>query len=155
MRVDVPMLALTQCDSADIIGQFGAAAEYTLCARQWAPSLGYRDELFGSAADFTTLFEQTYDYAPPYQSAESAAAVMVFADAFERAGSLDQSAVRDALAETRLDTFYGPIAFDWTGKNTIKPMVLYQVQGGEYVVVAPTAFAEAPVRWPTQAWAEH
>ena len=44
MRVDVPMLAITHCDSADVIGKFGAASEYTLCASQWAPTLSYRDQ---------------------------------------------------------------------------------------------------------------
>ncbi len=38
-KVDAGMIAMTHCDSADIIGQVGAAAEYTLCASQWAPSL--------------------------------------------------------------------------------------------------------------------
>jgi branched-chain amino acid transport system substrate-binding protein len=154
MRVDVPMLAITHCDSADVIGQFGDAAEHTLCASQWAPTLTYSDDLFGSAGDFATLFEETYGYAPPYQAAESAAAVMVFADAFERAGSLDRDAVRDALAATDMETFYGNIRFDETGKNVAKPMVLYQVQDGEYVVVAPVEWAEAEVRHPIPSWSE-
>jgi len=154
MRVDVPMLALTHCDSADIIGNFGAAAEYTLCSSQWAPTLSYSDDLFGSAADFAKLFEDTYGYAPPYQAAESAAAVQVYADAFERAGSFDKEAVRDALSATKMETFYGNIEFDETGRNIAKPMVLYQVQDGAYVVVAPTKWAEAEVRWPTPPWAE-
>ena len=154
MRVDVPMLALTHCDSADIIGNFGAAAEYTLCSSQWAPTLSYSDDLFGSAGDFAKLFEDTYGYAPPYQAAESAAAVQVFADAFERAGSFDKEIVRDAIAATEMETFYGNIDFDDTGRNIAKPMVLYQVQDGEFVVVAPTKWAAAEVRWPTPPWAE-
>ena len=68
MRVDVPMLAITHCDSADVIGKFGAASEYTLCASQWAPTLSYRDDTFGSAADFAATFEAEYGYAPPYQA---------------------------------------------------------------------------------------
>ena len=147
-NVYVPMLAMTHCDSADIIGKFGEAAENTLCAAQWAPTLTYKDDLFGSAGDFAKAFEEKYGYAPPYQAAESAAAVMVFADAFERAGSLDPAAVRDALAATEMQTFYGNIKFDETGKNIAKPMVLYQVQGGKFVVVAPTKWAEAKVIYP-------
>jgi branched-chain amino acid transport system substrate-binding protein len=154
MRVDVPLLALTHCDSADIIGNFGAAAEYTLCSSQWAPTLSYSDDLFGSAGDFAVLFEETYGYAPPYQAAESAAAVQVFADAFERAGSFDKDAVRDAISATKMETFYGNIEFDETGRNIAKPMVLYQVQDGNYVVVAPTKWAAADVRFPTPPWAE-
>ena len=117
MRVDVPMLAITHCDSADVIGKFGAASEYTLCASQWAPTLSYRDDVFGSAADYAATFEAEYGYAPPYQAAESSAAVIVFADAFERAGGFDKDAVRDALAATEMQTFYGNIKFDETGQE--------------------------------------
>ena len=154
MQVNVPMLAMTHCDSADIIGNFGADAEYTLCASQWASTLSYEDEYFGSAGNFATEFEARYGYAPPYQAAESAAAVLVFKDAFERAGSLDKDAVRDALAATDMMTFYGPVKFDETGKNIAKPMVLFQVQDGEYVVVAPTKWAAAEIRYPVPPWSE-
>ena len=68
-----------------------------LCAAQWAPTLTYRDALFGSAADYAALFEREYGYLPPYQAAESSAAVMVWADALQRAGSFDAEAVRAAL----------------------------------------------------------
>ncbi|MES0884628.1 amino acid ABC transporter substrate-binding protein [Roseibium sp. SCP14] len=142
MKVNVPILAMTHCDSADVIGKFGEGAEYTLCATQWSPTLSYSDDLFGSAGDFATLFEETYGYAPPYQAAESAAAVQVFADAFTRAGELDPQKVRDALSETDMMTFYGQIKFDETGKNIAKPMALYQVLNGEYKVVSPSNFAE-------------
>ncbi len=147
-NVYVPMVAMTHCDSADIIGKFGKAAEGILCAAQWAPSLTYKDDLFGSAADFAKKFKAKYGYAPPYQAAESAAAVEVFANAIERAGSLDQKAVRDALAKTDMQTFYGNIKFDKTGKNIAKPMVLYQVQNGQLKVVAPTKWADAKVIYP-------
>ena len=154
MLVDVPMLALTHCDSARIAEQMGEAAEYALCASQWDASLAYEGEHFGSAADYAALFEETFDYPPPYQAAESSAGVLVFADALERAGSLDPEAVRDALAATDLMTFYGPVKFDETGKNTAKPMVLYQIQDGQYKVVAPTEWAAAKLVHPMPNWDE-
>ena len=153
-RVNVPMLALTHCDSARIAENFGAAAEYALCAAQWASTLKYADPLFGSASDYAVLYEETYGEVAPYQAAESSAAVQVFADAFERAGTLEPDAVRDALTETDMMTFYGPVKFDETGKNIKKPMVLFQVQDGKYVVVYPQEFAEGEIRWPTPAWSE-
>jgi len=151
-RVNVPMLAMTHCDSAQIAEKFGKAAEYTLCAAQWAPSLSYSDDLFGKASDYAKLYESTYHEPTPYQAAESSAAVEVYADAFTRAGSLDPKAVRDALASTNLSTFYGPIKFDETGKNVDKPTILYQVQDGKYVVVYPEKWAEAKLRAPTPTW---
>ena len=141
MKVDVPMLAMTHCDSAKVIKKFGAKAEYTLCASQWAPTLSYSDDYFGSAADYAALFKKTFDYDPPYQAAESSAAVLTFVDAFQRAGSLDPDKVRDALSATEIETFYGNIKFDETGKNIAKPMALRQVQNGSLVVVAPTVTA--------------
>lgn len=154
MKVHVPMLAMTHCDSADIIGKFGSDAEYTLCASQWAPTLSYEDKWFGKASKFADDFKAEYDYEPPYQAAESAAAVLVYADAFERAGTLDKDAVRDAIAATDMQTFYGNVKFDETGKNIAKPMVLYQVQDGEYRVVAPTKWASSELRHPIPPWSE-
>ena len=49
-----------------------------------------------------------------------------------------------------METFYGQIKFDETGKNIAKPMVLRQIQNGEYVVVAPTKWASDPVVYPRQ-----
>ncbi len=143
-----PMLAMTHCDSAKIIEKFAEKANYTLCASQWSADLTYRDDLFGSAMDFAKLFEKTYDYFPPYQAAESAAAVQVFVDAFERANSLDPKKVRDALADTDMQTFYGNIKFDKTGKNIAKPMVLLQVLKQKYTLVAPSKWAKTKVVFP-------
>ena len=152
MKVDVPMLAATHCEAADIIGKFGGDANYTLCATQWAPTMTYKDRWFGFAGDYAERFEKKYGYVPPYQAAESSAAVLVYVDALERAGSLDPEKVRDALAATNLQTFYGWIDFDETGKNIAKPMVLRQVQKGEYVPVAPSKFAAGQVIYPRPKW---
>ena len=151
-KVEVPIIAMTHCDSAKIAEKFGAAAEYILCASQWDVTLTYKDALFGDSAKFAELFKAAYNYAPPYQAAESAAAVEVYADAISRAGSLDPEKVRDALAATDMTTFYGPIKFDETGKNNAKGMVLTQVQGGKYVLVAPTKWAAAPAVIPAPGW---
>jgi branched-chain amino acid transport system substrate-binding protein len=51
-----------------------------------------------------------------------------------------------------MQTFFGNIQFDSTGKNTGKPMVLYQVQDGQYKVVAPTKWASSKIRFPTPSW---
>jgi branched-chain amino acid transport system substrate-binding protein len=153
-KVDVSVLAMTHCDSAQIAEKFGAAAEYTLCASQWAPTLAYSDKWFGSAGDYNALFLKTYGYEAPYQAAESSAAVLVFADALQRASGFDQEKVRDALARTDLQTFYGPIKFDESGKNVMKPMMLYQVQDGDYKVVAPTKWATAKLIYPRPSWSK-
>ena len=151
-NVKVPMLAITHCEAADVTGKFGAAANDVLCSTQWAETLSYEDPLFGTAANFNTEFKAAFtDYQNkkvPYQAAQASAAVYVFKDAFERAGSLDKEAVRDAIAATDLQTFYGQIKFSEAGNNIAKPMVLRQIQDGKYNVVAPSAFASHKLNWP-------
>ena len=150
LKASAPIVAITHCESAEVTdaARFGNAADGILCSGQWAPTLTYRDDLFGSASEYAALFEREYGYEPPYQAAESTAAVMVWADALQRAGSFDTDTVRDALAETEMQTFYGNIRFDATGKNIAKPMVLRQIQDGQYRVVAPTAWASHELRFP-------
>lgn len=152
MQVKVPMIALTHCEAADVTGKFGDAANDLLCATQWAETLTYEDPVFGSAANYEQEFKSAYteyeNKSVPYQTAQASAAVYVFADAFERAGSMDKEAVRDAIAATDLSTFYGQIKFSEFGNNIAKPMVLRQIQDGEYNVVAPSAFASHPLNWP-------
>ncbi len=154
MKVDVPMLAITHCEAADVIGKFGGDANYTLCATQWAETMTYRDKWFGWSGDYAETFEKEYGYMPPYQAAESSAAVLVYIDALERANSFDTEKVRDALAETKLETFYGWVDFDDTGKNIAKPMVLRQIQKGKLIPVAPSKFAAGKVIYPRPKWAE-
>ena len=149
-KVNVPMIAITHCESAAVhdADKFGSSAENFLCATQWSEKMSYRDKWFGSAGDYAATFEGAYGYVPPYQAAESTAAVLVYADAIERAGSFDTEAIRAALAATDMQTFYGNVKFDETGKNIAKPMALRQIQGGEYKVVAPTGWAETELVHP-------
>ena len=151
-NVNVPMIAITHCEAADVVGNFGEAADDILCSTQWAETLTYEDEIFGTAAQYEQEFKAAYtEYAEktvPYQTAQASAAVYVFKDAFERAGTLDKEAVRDAIAETDLSTFYGQIKFSEAGNNIAKPMVLRQIQDGKYNVVAPSAFASHELNWP-------
>jgi len=153
LKVDVPMVAMTHCDSAAINKNLGGGGDYTLCAAQWHKSLSYKDKFFGSGTDYAKTFEGIYKYDPPYQAAESSAALLVYKAAFERANSFDKDKVRDALAKTDMMTFYGPVKFSETGQNLAKPMVLFQVINGENKVVAPEKWAEAKLIYPTPKWA--
>ena len=151
-KISTPMIALTHCEAADVVGNFGKAANDILCSTQWAETLTYEDPIFGSASNYEKEFKAAYpeytDKKVPYQTAQASAAVYVFKDAFERAGTLDKDAIRDAIAATELDTFYGSIKFAEAGNNIAKPMVLRQIQDGEYNVVAPSNFASHPLNWP-------
>ena len=159
MKVDVPMLAMTHCDAAKLSKQHGKNAQYALCASQWHKTLTYKDDFFTDGMTYDADFTKMFDYAPPYQAAESSAALLVFKDAFERANSFDQKKVRDALAATDMQTFYGNIKFAPGGQNVSKPMVLFQVMCDsagkcENKVVAPLKWASAELIHPIPKWSE-
>ncbi len=150
MQIDVPMIAITHCEAAKIVEKFGESTNGFLCPTQWAETLSYKDGYFGTAAEYDALFKKTFqDYKNvPYQSAQASAAVMVWKDAFERANSFDTDKLRDALAATDMDTFYGRIKFSEAGNNVAKPMVLRQIQNGQFNVVAPSKWASHAVQYP-------
>lgn len=153
MNIAVPLVAFTHCESADLIDKFKQGAESILCPTQWAETLSYKDPVFGTAAEYNALFLKTNkDYETvPYQAAQGSAAVQVWADAFTRAQSFDTEKLRDALAATDLDTFYGHIKFGPAGNNVAKPMVLRQIQDGKYNVVAPSKWASHKLVYPRRA----
>ncbi|MBO6485418.1 MAG: amino acid ABC transporter substrate-binding protein [Pelagibacteraceae bacterium] len=158
MKVDVPMLAMTHCDASKLAKQHGKKSEYALCAAQWHKTLSYKDKFFGNGKKYDKDFTKEYGYAPPYQAAESSAALLVYKDAFERANSFDTEKLRNALAKTDMQTFYGNIKFGSGGQNTAKPMVLFQVRCKgdkcENKVVAPTKWASAKLVHPVPSWSK-
>ena len=158
MKVDVPMLAMTHCDASKLAKQHGKKSEYALCAAQWHKTLSYKDKFFGNGKKYDKDFTKEYGYAPPYQAAESSAALLVYKDAFERANSFDTEKLRNALAKTEMQTFYGNIKFGSGGQNTAKPMVLFQVRCKgdtcENKVVAPTKWASAKLVHPVPSWSK-
>ncbi|MDE2992474.1 MAG: ABC transporter substrate-binding protein, partial [Chloroflexota bacterium] len=137
-----------------LIAEVGTDADYAIGPTQWEASMSYRGEHFGSAADYAARYQDMWGEAPTYQAAGSTAAALALHLAIEAAGSLDTDAVRAALRNLDIATFYGPISFDETGKNTAKPMGTIQVQNGEILVIAPSNAAVAELLYPTPAWAE-
>jgi len=85
-------------------------------------------------------------------------AVEVIADALERAGSSEPQELRDAIAETSLQTelfpFDGPIEFDDRGQNVNAQPIVMQVQDGEVVQVYPEKYAQEEPIFPATPWSE-
>lgn len=150
LKIKVPMIAMTHCESAKVIKKFGASTNGFLCPTQWAETLSYKGKAFGTAKQYDTLFKKSFKGYKnvPYQSAQASAAVLVWKDAFERANSFDRGKLREALTKTDMKTFYGSIKFSKAGNNIAKPMVLRQIQGGKLNVVAPSKWASHKVDHP-------
>lgn len=132
----------------EFIDATGDAAENVSSAAWWHPAVRYEGEgVFPSTAEFNALFESTHGRAADYTEASSAAAGTIFALAIERAGTIEPSAVRDALAELDVMTFYGPIRFGETGQIVSLEPPVFQIQGGTQVVVHPDAIQQGELRF--------
>ena len=72
--------------------------------------------------------------------------------AVQKANAANATAIRDALKQLDLrETPFGSIKFDPTGQNQ-HPVLITQVQGGQYKVVWPPEAADAKPIIPTPRW---
>lgn len=138
----------------EFVDEVGADAEFIIGPTQWERTMSWEDEWFGTAEDYAVRYEDLWGEPPSYQAAESTATALALHLAIEAAGSLDSDAVRQALYDLDVMTFYGPINFDDTGKNAAKPMGSIQIQDGEINVIAPEEAAVADIRYPMTAWSD-
>ncbi len=137
-----------------LVEEVGTAADYVIGPTQWEASMSWEGMYMGTPSDYNERYISRWDAPPTYQAAESTAVGLALQAAIEAADAIDMDAVRDALNTLDIVTFYGPIAFDETGKNTAKPMAAGQIQDGAFVIVAPAEAAVADLRYPMPTWEE-
>lgn len=149
--------------SAAFVEQLGADAEDVLGISVWTENLPYSDDLFGSAKDYAELSETRWGSRPDYTEAACSASGLVLQDAVRRLGKAPRwdESTRDelveALEETDIETFYGPVKFETEGdhyhNNTGPVPVVIQIQDGQVVPVAPEEGAEGDLVYPMSDWA--
>ncbi|MDX1520790.1 MAG: ABC transporter substrate-binding protein [Anaerolineae bacterium] len=132
--------------------ELGADAENILGPTQWEATMGWVGPYLGTPPEYDRRYQALHGSVPSYQSAESTAVGLALQAAIEAAGSLETDAVRQALRDLDIVTFYGPINFDETGKNADKPMATGQVQEGAFTVVAPSVAAVTDFKFEPLAW---
>jgi branched-chain amino acid transport system substrate-binding protein len=127
----------------------GEQAEGTIEPIQWAPSMKWKDQLFGwTAQDYADLYKKEFGYVPDYHPPQSTAALEIYQVALEKVGNFDPQKVRDAIATENIMTAYGPIRFDQRGANIAKEMAVMQSQHGQQVVVYPLDAATGKLEYP-------
>jgi branched-chain amino acid transport system substrate-binding protein len=136
----------------------GRRAEGVMGISVWLPTASFKDDLFGSAADYAKAFEDKHGSPPDYTAAGCSASGQVLQSAVEKLGetpSLSEEArvkLNDLIAGTDLTTFFGPIRFapdgDHFHNNTALNPMLVQIQGGQVKAIAPPDSAQAPIIYP-------
>ena len=127
----------------------GKLSEYTFNITPWHDEIGEKAKKI--AQEYETRFKKPFNMNGSY----AYDAIMVIADALERAGSVDKDDLRKALLATKLEnktSIGGAIEFDQYGDNKNAKSGLMQIQGGKSKIVYPPEFATAKVIFPVPSW---
>jgi branched-chain amino acid transport system substrate-binding protein len=122
----------------DFVDGLGDMANGVTSVTWWHPELRFTSsDVFGSTEKYVKLFNAKYKKSPDYAQASSSAAGTVLQLAIEKAGTIEPDKVRDMLASTEFNTFYGPIKFGPSGQNVTADNPIFQIQNKKIVIVAP------------------
>lgn len=136
----------------DLAGVLGDQADGVVTLDWWSPGLATSGPVLGTAGEFAVTFERLHGYPPDARAAAAAAAGIVLQLGIERAGSADAVAVREALSQLDVQTFWGRLAWDPDGRNRAAGVPVLQFQGGHPLVVYPRELAQSALQYPSGDW---
>lgn len=156
-NVSAKMIALLVAPPEPSFAELGDAALGIVGPSQWEPEVAFKPDFGPTGQEFVDAYKAAYNEDPSYHSAGGYAAGMILQKAIETADSLDTDAVKQALDNMDVTTFYGHIKFDTSPENhglqIGHEMVYVQWQkddSGNLVkqIVWPESGATAPVLYP-------
>lgn len=124
--------------------------DYILGQEPWHQDMNFKDAFFSSKS-FYEFWHKKYGEEVTFFSAASFASGMLLQLALEKAGSLDQNKIRDALRAMDIETFFGRFKFDDKGRNVAARMGIVQVQNGKKILIDPPRPGVA-LLYPVPAW---
>ena len=123
--IDIKMFALLVAPPEPDFAELGEAAYGVIGPSQWEPLAAYTPESAGEAGltwygllsnEFVTVYEAAYNEEPSYHSAGGYAAGLILQKAIEDADSTDTAAIKAALDNIDVLTFFGYTKFDTTAE---------------------------------------
>ncbi len=133
----------------------GRDGNFILSREVFADDLRKSKPLVGQVAD---LFKKRYNADLEGATARSFTAMIVLADAINRAGSTNPNAIRQALLATnvpaeQLIVPWKGVKFDQrTGQNVLGDGIIVQAFDGKYQTVWPFNLASREIAWPFPSW---
>jgi branched-chain amino acid transport system substrate-binding protein len=112
-----------------------------------------RAEVTEATLPYLDLFQETYGREPVYTGPGAYDAVLIYADAVERAGTTETDAVIEALEETDHTGVIGRLVFNEehdirTGPGYANMVFLQWQEGGERVIVSPQSLRNGDLVYP-------
>jgi len=126
--------------------------DYVLAQVTWHPDMTYKGPFFTSVS-YNEFWKKRHGEDSSFFSACGFVAGILMQVAIDKAGSLDQSKIRDALRGMDIETFFGGFKFDEKGKNIAHRMGIVQVQAGKQVLIDPPR-PGVKLLYPAPSWKE-
>lgn len=158
-KANLKWISILVAPADDKFGQLGAAALGVTVPSQWELQVSYKPQFGPTTAEFAKAFEAKFHQKADYHVASGYTAGVILQHAIEKAGSLDEEKVTQALNNTDVTTFFGHIKFATDpahhGLQVAHEMVLAQWQKGNAgptrQVVWPDAARSAELIYPINA----
>ncbi len=152
----LPKVTLNYCtgyQDPKIAQQLGPDGDFFMGGTGYSPEIGakYMPDVAAVEKIYTAKVNVPFDS----DSIQEAVALLVLAQAIEKAGSLDVEKVAGIL---RSETFVSPlslggkVAFGPGGQNMKATSIVTQLHGGKYIPVYPESYAEQAATVPMTPW---
>jgi len=136
----------------DWLKVMGADGNYVVTNLFYHSKLDYKGTTFASTKAFNDYWVQKYGKECDHFTSCGFVTGVLLKLAIEKADSLDQMAIRDALRNNTYETFLGPFKWDEKGRNIGRQEGLLQVQDVAHVLVWPEVSGGGRLIYPTPAW---
>lgn len=143
-RVDIPTVGLVVAAIDEFKKKLKQASDGFLAPSQWEPGAQPGLNYGPTSSEFIQLYRQQTNLPIDYPAAQGFVGGLIAGRCIELAGSIDQSALRQAANGLDCTTFYGKCAIEpTTGEQIGHEILVTQWQQGEKLVVWPPAVASA------------
>ena len=152
----LPKVSLNYCSGYQdpvISKQLGPDADYFMGSTAYSPQFA---SLMPAVGAVEKIFKSKTGGVPfDGDSIQEAVAVLVLAQAIEKAGALDPEKVAKVLHANTWDSplsLGGKVAFVKGGQNIKAQSIVTQLQGGQYKRIFPEEMADTKIVFPMKAW---
>ena len=116
-NVNVNYIVLLVAPPETRFSEIGEAAFGIVGPSQWEPLAAFTPTYGPTGAAFVDAYKAAYGEEPSYHAAGGYVAGLILQQAIERAGSLDTQAVKAAMDNTDMTTFFGSTKFDTSAEK--------------------------------------
>jgi branched-chain amino acid transport system substrate-binding protein len=136
------------------VENLGKDAENVIGYQMWVPSAQWKDSFYGTSSNYAEMMKKRFGYIPSYHATAASVTGELLQLAVEKAGTLDIPKVTETLRNMKVQTIWGPMAWNEKGENTEIHASVIQVINGKVEVIYPFEGKTADAVYPFVPWSQ-